>query len=78
LSRSCGELAARLLLLSFALPESNVLDVSDVGICACDRASSQITLPRRRNALCSCEHADVESVFFVMIALAIVLGAGHA
>ena len=41
---------SRILLLSFvAFPAPKVLDRSDVGISAGDRASSQITLPRRRN-----------------------------
>jgi hypothetical protein len=37
--------------LLVAFPEPNVLDVPDVGISIDDRASSQITLPSRRNTL---------------------------
>jgi hypothetical protein len=62
--------AARLV----AFPELNVVDVSDVGISAGERASSRVTLPGRRNAVGAGERADAESVFFVTIALAIVLG----
>jgi hypothetical protein len=58
--------------LSVAFPESNFFNETDVGISADGRALSWITLPRRRNALENV--CDTESVFFVMIALAIVLG----
>ena len=60
--------------LSVAFPEWNFLNETDVGIFAGDRELSRITLARRRSAAEILALCDAESVFFVTIALAIVLG----
>jgi hypothetical protein len=60
--------------LSVAFPEWNFLNETDVGISAGDRALLRITLARRRNALEIPDFCEADSVFFVTIALAIVLG----
>jgi hypothetical protein len=58
-----------------AFPKLNFLNASDVGISAGNIGLSQITLPGKTKCALASERVDAESVFFVMIALAIVLDA---
>jgi hypothetical protein len=60
--------------LSVAFPGWNFLERDDVGISAGDCGLSRITLARRRSALEIPDLCDADSVIFVTIALAIVLG----